>query len=136
LPGSMDWRPPDFVEFRPGTYCISATMLQCVYVQPPGPWNARSEERYRLVREAVDEFSARQQQEPNLRERLLNDPAAAEDLAHWKAVFAAYDGLRFARLCAYLRRRDPDDSVGYSILIYRVGDRDLDFALNRPYFEW
>ena len=32
-----------------------------------------------------------------------------------------YDVLRFCRLCCYLRQRDPDDYVGWSIVVYRRG---------------
>jgi hypothetical protein len=37
--------------------------------------------------------------------------------------------LRFARLTAYLRQREPDDHVGHSILIYRLTEEDLTEAL-------
>jgi tetratricopeptide (TPR) repeat protein len=40
-----------------------------------------------------------------------------------------YLRLRFARLCAFLRQREPDDNIGYSILIYRLSDRDVQQAL-------
>jgi hypothetical protein len=136
LPGYMDWRPPELVPLRPGTYCISATTLQCIYIQPPGPWIAEWEENYWIARKGVDEFLRRQQQDAEFRQRLLTDPESAAELAHWNTMFAAFDGLRFARLCAYLRRREPLDSVGYSILIYQVSERDLDVALNRPLVEW
>src|SRR5947209_6831662 len=46
--------------------------------------------------------------------------------------FLLFDHLRFARLCAWLRRREPDDSVGYSILVYRLTDRDVRDALYGP----
>ena len=47
-----------------------------------------------------------------------------------------YENLRFARLCIYLRAREPDDFAGYSILIYRLSQEDLELALatNLPAF--
>ena len=36
------------------------------------------------------------------------------------------------RLCAFLRRREPDDNIGYSILIYRMTTEDLREALSGP----
>jgi hypothetical protein len=33
---------------------------------------------------------------------------------------------------AYLRRRQPDANAGYSILIYRLTQADLDAALHGP----
>jgi len=46
--------------------------------------------------------------------------------------FLSFEHLRFARLCAFLRRREPDDNVGYSILIYRLSDQDVREALYGP----
>jgi tetratricopeptide (TPR) repeat protein len=37
--------------------------------------------------------------------------------------------LRFARLCAFLRQRMPDDGVEHTILIYRLSDDDVREAL-------
>jgi 4-amino-4-deoxy-L-arabinose transferase-like glycosyltransferase len=88
-----------------GTYCISATMLQNVYNPLPrirGPWTPEREAEYQRLR--------------GLEER-------------YGSAALAYDMLRFARLTAYLRQREPDDHVGYSILIYRLRDEDLAEAL-------
>jgi hypothetical protein len=43
--------------------------------------------------------------------------------------YRIYDGLRFARLAAYLRTRDPDDRVTYSTLVYEVSANELQQAL-------
>ena len=43
-----------------------------------------------------------------------------------------FDQLRTSRLFAFLRQRHPDDQVGYSILIYRLSDEDVQRALNGP----
>ena len=40
-----------------------------------------------------------------------------------------YIRLSFGRLCALLRQREPDDHVGYSILIYRLSDKEVARAL-------
>jgi hypothetical protein len=88
-----------------GTYCISATMLQNVYnplARIRGPWTPEREAEYQRLR--------------GLEER-------------YGSAALAYDMLRFARLTAYLRQREPDDHVGYSILIYRLGEEDLAEAL-------
>ncbi len=48
LPGFFDRLPPREPEpLRPGTYLISATILQCVYSKAPGPWSYRYELAYR-----------------------------------------------------------------------------------------
>ena len=43
-----------------------------------------------------------------------------------------FDQLRTSRLFAFLRQRHPDDHVGYSILIFRLSDEDVQRALNGP----
>ena len=64
-----------------------------------------------------------------------NDPEARAALiskvgaANIDTVLRAFEELRFSRLCMYLRQREPDDHVGYSILIYRLTDEDLAEAL-------
>jgi hypothetical protein len=64
-----------------------------------------------------------------------NDPAARARLLqekggnYWTACIKTYGGLRLARLCAYLRHRTPDDNIGYSILIYRLSDEEVQRAL-------
>ena len=49
--------------------------------------------------------------------------------AYWMRYLKGYEVLRFERLCSYLSQREPDDEVGYSILIYRLSDSDLSAAL-------
>ncbi len=109
-----------------GVYCISATMLQTVLTGPPGPWTASQEASYQAVladvgtllqggREATQAALAGPQQE------------------FWSQRIGLWDYLRFKRLCVYLRhRREPDDQVGYSILIYHLGNDELDKALLGP----
>ena len=51
---------------------------------------------------------------------------------YWHQLFAQFDQLRTGRLVAFLRRREPDTLIGYSILIYRLTDADVALALNGP----
>ena len=46
------------------------------------------------------------------------------------AARAAYHYGQYLRLLAYLRHRQPDDHVGYSILIFRLTAEEIDHALN------
>ena len=71
-------------------------------------------------------------------------PLLADDTATRRAAFAEispqesveslneYACLAFHRLAAFLRQREPDDTVGFSILMYRVSDNDLARALDGP----
>ena len=108
-----------------GTYLISATMLQPVTNWPGawGPWNARYEAGYQAVSKLV--------------EPLLNDDPAVRravlpllPAAQWLHALADFDELRFMRLVAYFRQREPDGTINYSILVYRLSDADLDRALH------
>jgi len=74
------------------------------------------------------EYRARRARDATWRE-LLNKPAPDSDRDQAMAGWVRYDALRFARLCAQLRTREPDAMVGYSILIYRVDAAELAQAL-------
>ncbi|AOS44541.1 hypothetical protein Verru16b_01604 [Lacunisphaera limnophila] len=110
---------------EPGLYAISATMLQHVYMGIRGPWTPAQEERYQKFRALAGVFES------------LNgplDPAAApiNDLtaAEWNQAWDQYEQLRFARLCHYLRVRRPEAMIGYSILIFRLDQAELDRVLH------
>jgi hypothetical protein len=51
---------------------------------------------------------------------------------YWNDLFVQYDRMRTGRLAAFLRHRRPDAMAGYSILIYRLSDADVDLAVNGP----
>ncbi len=109
----------------PGIYCISATMLPGYYAKMYGPWTEWKEKRWMEVRREADRFR-------------LADIAGQEKLVrekggeYWTTIAHDFWWLRFQRLCAVLRARDPDDNVGYSILIYRLGPADIERVMNGP----
>jgi len=106
-----------------GIYCISATMLQSVYTRAPGPWSAPYEAAYQRTRVDIERLGS------VTREALV---MSDRDRAAWHRLTSDFDQLRLARLSAYLRRREPDDQIGYSILIFRLTDRDVQDALSGP----
>jgi Dolichyl-phosphate-mannose-protein mannosyltransferase len=106
----FDRSAPNLARLEPGTYCISATSLQQVYSHQHGKWTLQYESDYQLA-------LARSVHEADLAgssSRMHN-----EDLQR----------LRFARLCAYLRNRAPVAEIGNSILVFQLGQRELDHAL-------
>jgi hypothetical protein len=107
-------------QLRPGVYCVSATMLQGVYLGCPGPWNQGYESRYRKLSQFLAQLD-----DASIRRTVLerSNPGKLAEICE------EFDQLRFARLCAFLRRREPDEQIGYSILIYRIRDEDLNQAL-------
>jgi len=135
LPSFMNWPPPGGRSTRRifgGVYCVSATMLQNVHLvlrrpggallPPAVPWRGEHERTYRALRTRVNKAFA-------LKDR--GDRAGA--LRALEALgpdrYELYDRLRFARLSAALRAREPDDAVGHTILIYRLTDDEVRRAL-------
>jgi hypothetical protein len=125
LPGNPDIGVP--VQLFPltgGAYCISATMLQGVYNLFPGLWTTQYEQIYQQTLSNI-----------RLLEQTQNNPAMRQQLISlhgekfWNQQYTLLIALRFARLCAYLRERTPDDQLGYSILIYRLTDQQVQDAL-------
>jgi hypothetical protein len=113
LPGFPDlWRPRRVMRLEPGLYAVSATMLQALHVplDVRGAWSPERESRWREVQRLV----------------------AGQEQAAWSPLRERYDWLRFARLMAWLRTREPDDDVGGSILLYRLDAGALRAALHEP----
>ncbi|MCK4849980.1 MAG: glycosyltransferase family 39 protein [Phycisphaerae bacterium] len=114
------------IRLTAGTYCISATRLQLT--KPVvGPWSTSHENKYQQLLSLARQYA----QATNGRTG-PPQPVLGRSAAYWRRVFSAFDHFRFARLAAFLRQREPDDSVGYSILIYRLTDQDINQALFGP----
>lgn len=120
-----DLRQPFEPQLSPGVYCISATMLQTVYLSPfEGPWQQRYEERYReLLPYAAD--LRRTAHDKQARAELLSKPSPQ----WWIRFTEEFEQARLARLCAYLRHREPLHIVNGAILVYRLSAAELDEAL-------
>jgi hypothetical protein len=128
LPSFPDrWQPHVPEDLTGGTYLISATMLQCFQLSPPGRWNVGYEASYQDARRDVATF---QRLNENATGRQQLESIAPMD--DWYKLFHLYERLRFSRLASYLRSREPDDEIGYSILVYRLSDEDLAQALEGP----
>ncbi len=116
---------PSFFGFEPsaaltaGTYVTSVTQLVGVYDVEVRPdfWSVRARQTFGQFAEIAaqppppDETPDRRTQ----REQIVEE----------------YDALRPKRLIARLRDRPPDDRVGYSMLVYRLTDADVE-ELTRP----
>jgi hypothetical protein len=106
-------------------------MLQPLFYQtgeslgPWGPWNARYESAYQAVESLVAPLL---DEDPRARTAAL----ARRPWPEWRTLLEQFRTLRFARLTAFLRRREPDDDVGFSILVYRLTEADVAEALLGP----
>ncbi|UCG16074.1 MAG: hypothetical protein JSV19_12345 [Phycisphaerales bacterium] len=109
-----------------GLYCISATRLQQVYLLATSEWTEEMEKGYRRRLPEMLQFEQTPNEE-DTRAALIKAKGGT-----FKKRFKAFQELRFGRLCAYLRQREPDAHVGYSIFIYRLTDQEIDKALHGP----
>jgi hypothetical protein len=98
-----DWDPSlgPLPDLHAGIYCISATMLQCIYGVPIAHWSVPYETEYQELLHG--------QQNETIQKQLQT--------------------YRFARLAAFLRQRNYDAQIGYSILIYKLNEDDIRKAL-------
>lgn len=123
--------PVVYTPLEAGVYCISATTLSHVYSQLRGPWTLPLEDEYQQLRTLEATF-----------ERYTHDAAARADLEQklssdqWQAMIKRHDALRFARLCHYLRVRQPDAEVGYSIFIFRLSADEVARATAGSLADW
>lgn len=121
-------RDPVIPSLEGGTYFVSATMLTAALFGTDGPmgtWNTRFEATYQELLRTV--------------EPLRSDDSArrgaailAYPVARWAEIFELLAEYRFARLAAFLRQREPDDEIGFSILVYRLSDAEAQRALSGP----
>lgn len=130
LPGFFDRREQQIYAMNSGIYCISATLLQSIYTSVFGLWNNSCETQYL---EALDDFRKfdATATNPAARKKLFDEKGET----FWQSRWFAYERLRFARLCSFLRYREPDAQIGYSILIYRLSEKELQRALYDSPFE-
>lgn len=126
LPRLPDFdRPRPWYWCEPGLYALGATMLQHVYQPQRGPWTLENERQYQQLRLSDASFRALQAS-PHDRPELLLGLTQEE----WTNAWKRYELLRFARLCHYLRARQPEAQPGYSMLVYRLDQAEIDDALN------
>lgn len=106
LPSYLPWtnRPPEAL--RGGLYCISASTFQQRGLLTECRLTIALEDAYQQHKRRPAELT----------------PADA----------AFYENLKFLRLCALLRQREPDEFVGHSILLYELTDDDIARALDGP----
>jgi hypothetical protein len=111
-----------------GTYFISASILQPVPYAlngPVGPWNERYEKIYQELGRRIQPLLS---DDPVDRATALDQHSPSD----WQITLNFFEMWRLARLTAYLRQREPDDSINYSILVYHLTDADLARALEGP----
>jgi hypothetical protein len=95
-------------------------MLQSVYNYAAfGPWRDSYEREYQNLLLLINQLK----QKP--------DRGTFGQLTK-TGVIQHFDKLRLARLCAYLRKREPDERITYGVLVYELNQAQLDEALRGP----
>lgn len=126
--GYFDWEsrrtPPPL---RGGIYCVSATMLRRVYTHVRGPWTESYEAAYQKLAAWLEHSRTRV---PGTLPTEADGSSLASDVIDQRLFF--YEQLQFGRLCHYLEQRPPEARAGHSILIYRLSDAEVNFALHAP----
>jgi hypothetical protein len=121
-------KKPSALRLTAGTYIISATLLQPVRLPRRGTfgnWNERLERQYQM---SVHLTKSLLSDDPVERSTILPQLEPRK----WNSALNTYERLRFHRLAAFLRHRNPDDNIGYSMLVYHLTDNDLSLALDGP----
>jgi dolichyl-phosphate-mannose-protein mannosyltransferase len=125
LAGFIDRRPPQPPDpLRGGVYCISATVLDVI---GPSFYKPQDEGNYQAALQNLIAFARASENEASW-SALLRQTGEQ----YWHDLFKQFDQLRTGRLVAFLRNRQPDAMVGYSILIYRLTDADVALAVGGP----
>lgn len=129
LPAAGIQRPWHALE--PGVYALGATMLQHVYSEVRGEWTLELEKEYIRARALEPTFLAFAH-DPTRRAALLGEMSAER----WREAWKRYETLRLARLCHYLRVRQPEAVIGHSVFIYRLSAAELSAAVAGSATQW
>lgn len=124
LPQEPEYRPTTVYELLPGCYVISATLLQSLGGNVVwGPWRPTLEQHYRTLRRELAPLYA-------IARARGTGPTAVTPLEEQQ--IRLYDELRFVRLCAYLRHRQPRSRITPGVFAFEVTAEDLTAALDGP----
>jgi hypothetical protein len=92
---------------------------------PWGPWNERYEEEYQRLSAEVRPLMSGD--EADRRAAIVR-----HSVADWPPLLQRYEEYRFGRLTAYLRQREPDEEINFSVLVYHLSEAELAGALDGP----
>jgi len=127
LPRDPSGEDKSFSGLAGGIYCVSATVLQQVYANEMGQWSQPYEDAYQRALVQMARYR-RSSADPEVRAQLIK----TEGAERWLNKIQAFEALRFARLCADLRKRKPIAKIGYSIFVYSLSNHDVELALYGP----
>jgi Dolichyl-phosphate-mannose-protein mannosyltransferase len=110
---NFDFRPRTPAILSGGLWIISVTIFQLDYTEARGPWDLGKEQRYRA-----------------LLDHMVDVAKTGGTLSYKDAM--QLETFQFARLCHYLRGKQPVAEPAYTFLIYRLTDDEVVKALYEP----
>jgi 4-amino-4-deoxy-L-arabinose transferase-like glycosyltransferase len=116
-------KPRRWIDLSPGLFCISATMLQDVYGIRPGPWTVALEKDFQTLKAAA---------RYNIENKLW-DTSIPENGFHPEHPLWLLDRLRFARLCQYLKVKEPLAVINHTQFVFRLSAEELEIFSDKPY---
>ncbi len=125
-----DQQPPFHLpKLEPGVYIISATMLTGTYFSPVvgTHWLPQYEQTYQTLYPQITRLLATGNDRA-ARQRLIEERGDQ----YWLDAFILFRKLRDARLCAYLRQREPDARITHSYLVYVLRADEVQLLQNAP----
>jgi hypothetical protein len=96
-----------------GLWIISATQFQQDYTEARGPWDREKEARYHQLLDQMVRYSREH--------RAMTDNEGN-----------TFEEYQFARLCHYLRGKQPIDQLNYTIFVFQLTDEEVTQALYGP----
>lgn len=111
--------------WKPGYFCVSASIYQGVYTKATGPWTESRERQYQKLLVRMKELW-------RARETGDQTQLAKYERSSLLNSISLYEQFAVARMCASLRKRPPDDRIGYSILIFKLSEEDVERGLRGP----
>lgn len=134
LPCYMGQEGDNAFELKGGIYCISATMRPMIYMpelfdQQDLKSGLVDDKLYRELEADVKQLLEAQKKSSKDFTEFLN----RKGRDYWVRRYRLYHLLRFAKICKYIQNREPDANAGYSILIYRLSDKEVSEALKKSF---
>lgn len=107
-------------QVRGGWFAISATYFHCTFLPMRGTWAEPQETLYGQLVQRIGAQSARQ------------DALTTDEQSQLSRDAMDIEILQFARLCHYLRNREPLRLIGSSLMLFKLTDDEVKQALYGP----
>jgi 4-amino-4-deoxy-L-arabinose transferase-like glycosyltransferase len=107
-------------QVRGGWFAISATYFHCTFLPMRGTWAEAQETLYWQLVQRVSALSARPVERTVEAQTQMSRDAMDIEL------------LQFARLCHYLKNREPERLIGCSLMLFQLTDAEVKAALYGP----